>query len=157
MTNWFLYGKYTLEGVYMKLGIVGYSSGKFDESIAHILLLRGIVQAEIKSGKMISEIVSGLTDQGIPGMAYHLAVKMDNIKTVGIACSKAGEYPCFAVDEAIIIGDEWGDESETFIDYIDILLRIGGGDQSLEEVSRFKELKPSAVVVEYELAREVEA
>jgi len=137
----------------MKLGIVGYSSGKFDEDQAKIMILKGIMQAELETDKMISELVSGLTDQGIPGLAYHLVEDMD-IRTVGIACSKASDYECFPVDQEIIVGDDWGDESETFLDYIDALVRVGGGDQSLSEVKQFKKLKPNALVVEFELQRE---
>ena len=137
----------------MKLGIVGYSSGKFDEAEAKLLILKGIMQTELTTGKLISELVTGLTDQGIPGLAYHLVDDMD-IKTIGIACSKASDYPCFDVDQEIIVGDDWGDESETFLDYIDALVRIGGGPQSMEETKAFKALKPKASIVEFELPRE---
>jgi hypothetical protein len=139
----------------MKLGIVGYSDGKFNEDEAKVFILQGIMSAELQSGKMITELVTGLTDQGIPGLAYHLVDDMD-VKTVGIACSKASEYKCFDVDEEIIIGDDWGDESPTFLDYIDALVRVGGGKQSLEETKQFKKLKPNAIVVEFDLPREEE-
>jgi len=139
----------------MKLGIVGYSSGKFDEDQAKIMILKGIMQAELETNRMITQLVSGLTDQGVPSLAYHLVNDMD-IETVGIACAKASEYPCFPVDQEIIVGDDWGDESETFLDHIDALVRVGGGDQSLREVKQFKKLKPDAYVVEFELPREEE-
>ena len=68
---------------------------------------------------------------------------------MGIACEKAKEYDLFPVDKKIIVGKEWGDESETLLNNIDVLVRIGGGKQSLREVKQFQETgKP---VIEHEL------
>jgi hypothetical protein len=140
----------------MKLGIVGYSSGTFDEEEARRLILLGILHAETKSDRMVTHIVSGLTDQGVPGLAYHLAADPSNgeMTTVGIACAKASDYPCFPVDDVIIVGKQWGDESDTFLQYIDALVRVGGGPQSIKEAKSFRELKPNAPIVEFELPRE---
>jgi hypothetical protein len=137
----------------MKLGIVGYSSGEFDTAKAHTLLVIGLAQIEGRSKHMVSSIVSGLTNVGIPALAYKLA-KTFHLETVGIACDKAFEYELFPVDKRIIVGEDWGEESKTFLNYCDALLRVGGGDQSLSEVEAFKAMKPDAVVVEFELPRE---
>ncbi len=48
-----------------------------------------------------------------------------------------------------MIGDEWGDESEKFLDSIDVLVRIGGGKQSMAEVKKAKEM--GIKVIEHEL------
>lgn len=140
----------------MKLGIVGYSEGTFDENEAKRLIILGIYHTELSSGKMVTHIVSGLTDQGIPGLAYRIAADPagGEMPTVGIACDKASDYPCFPVDDEIIVGKEWGDESETFLNYIDALVRVGGGKQSIREAKQFRELKPNAPIVEFELPRE---
>jgi hypothetical protein len=140
----------------MKLGIVGYSEGTFDETEAKRLIVLGIYHVESTSGKMVTHMVSGLTDQGIPGLAYRIAVDPlgGEMTTVGIACSKASDYPCFPVDDKIIVGKDWGDESETFLTYIDALVRVGGGKQSLREASQFRKLKPNAPIVEFELPRD---
>lgn len=137
----------------MKLGIVGYSSGEFDTAKAQTLLVIGLAQIEARSKHMVSSIVSGLTNVGIPALAYQLA-KTYQLGTVGIACDKAFEYELFPVDKRIIVGADWGDESQTFLGYCDALLRVGGGDQSLAEVEAFKVLKPNALVLEFELPRE---
>lgn len=140
----------------MKLGIVGYSEGTFDVEEAQRLIILGIFHAETSSGKMVTHLVSGLTDQGIPGLAYHLAVDpaAGAMETVGIACAKAADYPCFPVDHEIIVGKDWGDESDTFLNYIDGLVRVGGGKQSLREAKAFRKLKPNAPIIEFELPRE---
>jgi hypothetical protein len=39
----------------------------------------------------------------------------------------------------MIIGENWGDESSAFLDEIDVIVRIGGGKQSLTEVQTFKD------------------
>lgn len=139
----------------MKIGVVGYSSGKFDEVKARSMVEMGLASVERQAGRMVSELVSGLTDVGVPGIAYRVADEQD-ITTIGIACFKAYEYDCYPVSDSIIVGKDWGDESEEFLSYIDALIRVGGGDQSFTEVESFKEMKPDAVVVEFDLPREEE-
>jgi hypothetical protein len=133
------------------IGVVGYSSGKFNEKQARLLV--ELTLSYVVSQRPGSKIVSGLTDLGIPKLAYEFAQR-NGLETVGVACSKAEEYDCFPVDEKIIVGDEWGDESNTFLTMCDVLIRVGGGKQSLEEVETFRTMKPLAVVIELELARE---
>jgi hypothetical protein len=145
----------------MKIGVVGYSSGKFDEDLAEAMLELGFVNVlyyDLKHSPRISldheiEVVTGLTNVGIPKLAYEFAAGR-NWRTVGIACEQANEYECYPVDEKIIVGTEWGDESQTFLDYIDCLIRVGGGDQSLDEVKTFRKQQPDAFVFEIELPRD---
>ena len=126
----------------LRIGVVGYSGRKFDESIARAGLNR-IFTEEMETREADPariEVVSGLTNIGIPKIAYELATEM-GMKTVGISASRAltsdvGTYP---VDKQIIVGQNYGDESEEFISYIDVLVRIGGGRQSLDEVAMFRE------------------
>lgn len=144
----------------MKIGVVGYSSGSFDTRVAALMVEIGIIQLLyddlVKNKTNFSKettIVSGLTNVGIPKLAYEIAAKHD-WSTVGIACELAKGFDCYPVDEEIIVGEEWGDESQTFINYIDCLIRVGGGEQSLEEVALFKALKPDGFLFEMELPRE---
>jgi len=117
----------------MRIGIVGYSGRKFNEDLAKQLIKVGCLSCiqEHDDGHGIV-IVSGLTDLGIPALAYRIA-KEEGWKTAGVACEKYKENPCFDVDEKKIVGDDWGDESEAFIGDIDCLVRVGGGDQSFAE------------------------
>ena len=147
-----------------RIGVVGYSD---DAKVSEHLGSRKNCMAAISnclhnaadalrsthkySGKV--DVVSGLTAVGIPGIAYHLVttgrINKDTFgKTVGIACSKAKDYPQFPVDEKHIIGDNWGDESEFFLNYIDALVRIGGGEQSKKEVQLFRTTYPEKLVIE---------
>ena len=128
------------------IGVVGYSAMKFDEDMAILLLAQGLDL--LTKGHEKVEIVSGLTDLGIPSLAYHIA-KDRAYRTVGIACKKAFENDLFPVDDQIIVGEEWGDESETFLDYIDALVRIGGGEQSIDETKKAKD--KGLPVYEYDL------
>ena len=130
----------------LRVGVVGYSDKKFDKKAALELLRQGF--DELIGSRKNVEIVSGLTDLGIPGIAYKEAVER-GYRTVGIACKKASEYKCFECDESIILGEEWGDESGRFLEYIDVLIRVGGGKQSLAEVKSAK--KMGKEVKEYEL------
>lgn len=133
------------------IGVVGYSNPHFNISKAESLLLLALTKTFKKYDVKPKDcqIVSGLTDLGIPAIAYRIAKHL-HMYTVGIACSKADEYKVFPVDKKIIIGSDWGDESATFLKSIDCLIRIGGGKQSMEEVKTFKHHYPTDVF-EYEL------
>jgi len=132
----------------MKIGVVGYSGAKFNEDIAKALLAIAFRVVEENHEAKEYTLVSGLTDMGIPALAYRMADK-NGWRTVGIACEKAHENPCYDVDEEIIEGKEWGDESKTFLNYIDVLVRIGGGKQSIKETETAK--KKDIPVYEYDL------
>jgi hypothetical protein len=148
----------------LRIGVVGYSDdSKIQDPEWAMLQTNWMIKGSIHEllerihGRCDSfELVSGLTNCGIPGIAYRVATTgRANVdlfsKTVGIACSKANEYPQFPVDEKHIIGDEWGDESEFFLEYIDALVRIGGGEQSHREVAMFKSKYPEKPLLEVDL------
>jgi nitrogenase molybdenum-iron protein alpha/beta subunit len=131
----------------MKIGVVGYSSAKFNEDVAKALIAISFDTVEVEHGDD-HIIVSGLTDLGIPALAYREAKKR-GWKTKGIACKKAEEYDLYPVEETEIVGDDWGDESETFLNDIEVLIRIGGGEQSMDETQKAKDKK--IPVFEYDL------
>lgn len=92
-----------------------------------------------KLNKNEIEIVSGYTNTGIPKIAYEIADSL-GLKTVGFSAKQAftNSHGLFPVAKEIIIGDKFGDESQAFVNYIDVLIRIGGGQQSRKEVELFK-------------------
>ncbi len=120
----------------LSVGVVGYSSELTLRQMDFALKNLRHIFANLDSPHNL-EIVSGYTCLGVPAIAYEVAGDMC-LKTVGIACKLCNEYDTYPVDEFIIVGDNWGDESEVFIDRIDFLIRIGGGDQSFKEVEMFK-------------------
>ena len=122
----------------LNIGVVGYSAAKFDKQEADKMLKDAFDKIDEKYPDKTKIVVSGLTDIGIPSLAYREAVKR-KWKTVGIACSKADEDELFPVDKKIIVGNEWGDESPVFLKSIDIMVKIGGGKQSIKECKEFKE------------------
>lgn len=122
-----------------KIGVVGYSNDDiFDHNIAKALLeiALDLVTKVHKSKKY--EVVSGLTACGIPKLAYEIADKKEWI-TVGLTAEEAQQYDCYDVSKTIIEGKKFGEESEKFIDYIDCLVRVGGGKQSIKETEMAKE------------------
>jgi hypothetical protein len=139
----------------MRIGVVGWTNPGFDREMAEAHLIATItMQAlNLKPGEQIGDrdvtIVSGLTTLGVPGIAYELASKW-GCKTIGVACAKAHDHDCHPCDFVHIVGEQWGDESAAFLAAIDVLIRIGGGPQSLAEAARAKEL--GIRVIERELA-----
>ncbi|CAF0713517.1 unnamed protein product [Brachionus calyciflorus] len=131
----------------INVGVVGYSATKFDKLKGANLVKKAFDELEKQFGSNIA-IVSGYTNIGIPALAYQEAAKR-GWKTVGIACKRAKNYDCFQCEEVVIVGNKWGDESETFIDYISVLIKIGGGRQSIKELemAKFK----NKIIFEYKL------
>lgn len=97
-------------------------------------------------------IISGATNMGIPKLVYEEA-KNRGHKLIGVMCKKGYEYEIFNVDKLIVKGEKWGDESETFLNMIDRLYRIGGGPQSLKETKLAK--KKGINVIEYNLKKRI--
>jgi hypothetical protein len=122
----------------IKVGVIGYSAQKFDISEATRLLESSLKPIKQKYDKDV-ELVSGLTYLGIPAVAYRLAESY-GWYTAGVACAKATMYDCYPVERQQIVGAEWGDESVAFLSQLDILVRIGGGKQSIAEAQDFKQI-----------------
>lgn len=131
------------------VGVVGYSNDKvFNQDIAKALLTIALDVVESDTDEKVFALVSGLTNMGVPKLAYELADERD-WKTIGLSAKEAKEYDCYDVDEEILEGDKFGDESDKFIEYIDCLVRIGGGPQSMDETEKAKKAK--VPVYEYDL------
>lgn len=124
----------------MKIGVVGYSLQTFDTEIAKNMLREGV--SLLTTETPISEIiiVSGLTNCGIPKIAYEMADQW-GIQTIGFSAKEAlsSKSGLYKVHQQIIIGDKFGEESEAFVSFIDALIRVGGGKQSHNEVTLFKQ------------------
>lgn len=125
----------------IKYGIVGFSRDQFDKEAAYRILEELFRQISIKHSDKEIEIVSGYTNMGVPKIAYELADRY-GFTTVGYSAGQAlkvrsGVYP---VKKVILIGKKFGDESNDFVQYIDALIRIGGGRQSRMETEMFKTL-----------------
>lgn len=121
----------------IEIGVVGYSAQDFDEELAKDALADAYdgIETETDSTPVV---VSGLTDLGIPALAYREAATRE-WKTVGVACAKASDFDCYPVDEREIVGEDWGDESDRFLSRIDVLVRVGGGEQAHAEMAEARE------------------
>lgn len=135
------------------VGVVGYSAKKFDVILAQKHLIDAFNHVYTLKNKKYGHdicIVSGLTNIGIPALAYELS-ECFHWKTIGLACKKAIGEDCYPVDKQIIVGNNWGDESETLINLCDIMIRVGGEPQAMKEIEMFKERYPDKLVIEYDL------
>lgn len=140
----------------IKYGIVGFSRNQFDKKRATEILEELFESIKSKHLDKEIEIVSRYTNSGIPQIAYELSDKFGFI-TVGFSANQAlkvrsGVYP---VSKVILKGEKFGDESEDFVNYIDELIRIGGGKQSRHETELFKRLNVhkeiDSILKEYEV------
>jgi hypothetical protein len=122
-----------------RIGVVGYSNPHFDKLKAILFLTDAFSKISIlRADGQDIEIVSGLTDLGIPSIAYRLAGIL-GWRTAGVACKLAEKYECFECDRVQIEGTDWGDESELFLSQLDAIVRVGGGRQSFAEMAIAKE------------------
>ncbi len=116
-----------------KVGVMGWSSIGFDEKLAREKLYDIFVELRKKHKSTIS-IVSGWSNIGIPKIATELAKEFGFI-CVGFSAESVLQYDLCEVDVGYIVGKNFGDESESFIKYIDEVIKLGGGLQSENEVN----------------------
>jgi orotate phosphoribosyltransferase-like protein len=141
----------------LKIGVVGFSRNQFNKKEA-FSKLKTLLEEIISANENVEiELVSGYTNSGVPKIAYTLADEL-GLKTVGFSAKQAlkvrsGVYP---VKKVMLFGEKFGDESQNFVEYIDILIRIGGGKQSRHEVELFKESKGLENLSEILFEEEVE-
>jgi hypothetical protein len=125
----------------LRIGVVGFSRRHFDHEAARAHLRRfvGGLLEHPGARDRPPEIVSGLTNQGVPKLAFELARELQ-LPTMGISAKQALRVRSglFPVDRQMLVGERFGDESPTFIAYIDTLIRVGGGPQSRAEVELFR-------------------
>lgn len=133
----------------IKIGVIGYSMQEFDKQKAIEYLKKAFDFIEKQNPDRKKTVIAGLTDLGIPALAYREA-KRRSWRVEGIACSKALDYIWFSVSNVTIVSGNWGDESETFLKAINILVRIGGGEQSMREVKMAKKMR-GIDIMEYDL------
>lgn len=136
----------------ISIGFIGFSQQDFNKEHAQRLIAFALSTYTALYGRKAFEVVSGLTNLGIPAIVYEEAKKR-GIYTVGIACEKANDFELFPVDETIIVGKEWGDESSAFLDRIDKLVKCGGGEQSEAEKQKFIDTKGKKNFVELALPK----
>ncbi|GLY74537.1 hypothetical protein [Actinoallomurus iriomotensis] len=122
----------------IRVGVVGYSGQRFDEDAARELLRKAYAAVRKDYPDQDLTVVSGLTKLGIPKIAYEEAG--EHWLAEGVASGQAIDFPWSTVDRIRIVGDNWGDESDTFVHGIDVLIRIGGGEQTRAEVLAVKRL-----------------
>lgn len=132
----------------LRIGVVGYSKRCFDPAEAARLVTLALDATDALRPEAPRVLVSGLTDQGVPALAYREAARR-GWRTAGFACGRANVLRCYPVDERTIVGRAWGDESEAFLAAIEVLIRVGGGPQSHREVAMAR--ARGIEVTEYEL------
>lgn len=130
------------------VGVVGFSEPYFDENKASLLLediLDDILDDYINNGEYDNiTIVSGLADMGITSIAYQIANDR-GYSTIGVAPEEVKDYEQYDVDEVFYVGEEFGDESEEFVSMIDIIVRIGSSEKSLNEIELAEEKDISVI------------
>lgn len=119
------------------VGVVGYSTTAFDESRA-LTYLQDVLLDELQRHPGLV-VVSGGTELGVPKLAYQVADAL-HVPTVGVICTEGRGYELHAVDLLLVEGRTWGDESWLFLNLLDALYRVGGGQQSHAEVGLAREL-----------------
>jgi hypothetical protein len=123
----------------LKIGIIGSLKPNFDINDAEEKINESLELIKSYHLNKNYQIVSVMTNEGIPKLAYDISKKM-GYKTIGYASKMIfkGKYGVYPVDESNIVGEKYGDECSELINNIDCLIRIGGGYQSNLEVELFK-------------------
>lgn len=132
----------------IRVGVIGYIDEKFDKVDAWKLVRRGLDTVKKQFSQTDLEIVSNLVDEGVPQTAYIMAGQQ-NWPTVGIAPDAVLASRIFPCDTMKRGGSNWGDEVETFLGNIDVLVSVGRNDSTKVYVTEAK--KRGLSVHEYKL------
>lgn|SRR5574344_630297 len=127
----------------VNIGFVGYSKSDFDIDKANSIIdvIFNSIEEKYctdKNKRINIRIMSGGTNLGIPKLVYEKA-KRENEKygkwffLVGIIPREGKDYELYPCDYIKVVGNNFGDESKYFTDNIDVLYKIGGGNQSQKE------------------------
>lgn len=116
------------------LGVVSTSGSTTD--INRMVKITGPLLEGIQHGRLLPRRVIGLggmTDLGGINVFYDMCLRA-RIDTAGIMCWQgASSRLARGAREMVIVGDEWSDESPTFLDLVDILLVLEPGQQGWRE------------------------
>lgn len=138
----------------INIGVVGYMNlAKYNQEDAWNFLKIGFDKVEeMFKGAPNFRVISGLTDAGVPQLAYYIA-RQRNWNCGGIAAEGVHEYRWFPMsqdgDILKIVKGKWGAESQDFIDSINVLIRVGGGKQTYKEVKMA--IEKGIPVIEFDL------
>lgn len=123
-----------------KIGVVGFSDENKMHPDTYTLLanlIKQICETDVKKNSFV--FVGGYTNTGINRILYDCC-KTNGVLIGAICSGKHKEYECWPdVDYLEVIGNEWGDESESFVNSLDLIIRIDGGEQSHSEILMAKE------------------
>ncbi|HCT84244.1 MAG: hypothetical protein DKM50_05480 [Candidatus Margulisiibacteriota bacterium] len=118
----------------IRVGFAGNTGRKTDLGL-HNQILSGLIDNIRPSFFTQMEAVSGMTNVG--GVrAYYEMAKENNISRSGIMSSKGIGYKLADCDNMVVWGNEWGSESNIFLSSSDVLLVLGGGDQTAKEAEK---------------------
>ena len=78
-------------------------------------------------------MASGATNRGVLQLAYELCAEL-GITALGVAPEQVLNYPLAPMDYLLLVGRRFGDESAAFVRISDVLLLLGGGEQSEREI-----------------------
>jgi hypothetical protein len=104
---------------------------KSDSVAAAAALREKLVELKAEHGSALV-ISSGATNEGVPKIIYQLCEEL-RIKAMGVTSEKAFDYQLGTMEYLIVVGENWGDESPTFLNTSDEILMLGGGGQAKRE------------------------
>jgi hypothetical protein len=108
----------------IKVGVVGYVSEKHDRVEAWKLVEKGFESVRKNFPDSAIEVVSMLVDKGVPQCAYYQAAQK-GWPTSAVAPEAALKSKIWPCDTAKRAGEKWGDEVDTFLSNINVLIAVG--------------------------------
>jgi hypothetical protein len=112
------------------IGFVGYSDVKDKETETK---MRQVVKDIFNTLPKDVAVVTGCTNLGISKYVYEEAASRNISPLIGIMAKEGYQYELYPCDIIYAQGNNFGEERDLFIDMIDVLYKIGGGNQSQKE------------------------
>ena len=119
---------------YLKIGIVGSHMLYYNHDLIKKRIIKIMNHMIEKHSHDKIQIVTGVINSGISNLACVIS-KENNYMTIGFGCQKNTNDELYntSLDKKFIFGYNYGDEHEYFVNYVDILIRIGG-NKKIEKI-----------------------
>lgn len=130
------------------IGVVGYTHQEFDREAAKNLLKQAFEAVRADHPRANICVVSWLTDQGIPGLAYEIAKKR-GWHTLAVDLKENLNRTGYRADELITV-DASDERTTTFVQQCDVIVRIGDDSDAKHVTGVLREL--DGITYEYDLS-----
>ena len=106
---------------YFIVGIIGPKTKDYDNTESYII--QSLLDEAISAEDVQFAIATSMIDIGMNAVAHRWAWNR-GIPVIGVTTPKCWEFPCWMAQKRIIVGEDWGDENQSFVAILNALVKF---------------------------------